>query len=348
MSLASLILSWGCASLGSRKGENAGIDWYTAVKLYDLQLEDPLRFDEDMVGHAHRLAGSGTDLERLRRLQGALFDDEKFPFEYQSRATLGAIEAYYARHGNCVSATSLFIALGRALDIEVWPIETRTRSFDVEDRSDVLIVTEHVMAAIRGIGGFVLFDFNSQAPRRDIEVQLLTDKEFQTIYLNNLGADALLKGDLERAYRFFSAALALDPARSQTYANLGVVARRRGSAQEALAVYEKGLEAEPDSPAVLNNLAHLYDSLGFHDQAQGALLAADPRSATPYLLLARGELAVRQGKLSQGLKMFRLALKRDSDFVPALVAAAQAYEELGREGRAARLRERAERLKNQH
>ncbi len=347
MSLASLTLSWGCASLGPREGKHAGIDWHTAVKLYDLQLEDPLRFDEDMAGLAHRLAGSGTDLERLRRLQGALFDDEKFPFEYQSNATLGAIEAYHAREGNCVSATSLFIALGRALDIEVWPIETRTSSFDVEDRSDVLIVTEHVMAAIRGIGGFVLFDFNSQAPRRDIEVLLLTDREFQTIYLNNLGTDALLEGDLEAATRLLSAALKLDPGRSQTYANLGVVARRRGDPQEALAIYEKGLEAEPDAPAVLNNLAHLYSSLGLHDEARSALLAADSRSATPHLLLARGELAVRNGDLPQGLRMFRRALKRDPDFVPALIAAAQVYERLGREGRAARLRDRAEELKKQ-
>lgn len=66
---------------------------------------------------ARAAAGEGTDRERLKSLQQFLFDEERFPFEYETRGTYGAQEAFRLRRGNCVSFTSLFIALGRSLGI---------------------------------------------------------------------------------------------------------------------------------------------------------------------------------------------------------------------------------------
>jgi tetratricopeptide (TPR) repeat protein len=327
----------GCASGGSDRQA-----WLREVRRLGLdpdEVIDPVTYSEEMAEVARAAAGEGSERERLHRLQELLTDGERFPFDYEPTATYGAEETFRLRRGNCVSFTSLFVALGRALGI---PLQAALLARgEAEREEDVVVVNTHMVAALRRPDGLTIYDFARERDRPISGLMVIDDVWLSAVYLNNWGTEKLRRGEVQEAAADLELAIRLAPGFTAAYGNLGVARRRAGDPGGALDVYRRALEIDADNPTILNNLASLYRSLGRVAEASAALRAADLADATPFLLIARGDLERAQGHLRKARRFYRRAHRTAPDLPEPLVAIARLELERGRPRAARRALDRA-------
>lgn len=319
-----------------------------ALRLRGVDVEghpDPLETTEEMGEIARRVAGDGDPVDRLDRLQGYLFDDERFPFEY-SRATLTAAEAFRLRKGNCVSFTNLFIALGRSVGLPVLAAGVRVDG-DTQQEDDLVIVSTHVVAVLRDSRGMRIYDFNRGRRGSPIHVQLMDDLWINAIYLNNRGVEALRSGRLEAARGYVEDALRLAPAFVGAWGNLGVIRRRAGDIDGAFGAYLVALRLEPRNGSVRRNIARLYGMLALGGRPPARLDGVDPGHDTD-TLLRRGDAAMSEGRIDSALSSYRRARRLDPERAEPLIAIARVKLYLGRVSAARRILARALSIDPEH
>ena len=298
------------------------------------RVQNPLLVTDEMRAEAARLARLGTDVQRLQSLQTSLFNTREFPFRYDNRRTLTAIEAYTEREGNCLSFTNLFVALARSLGIPATTaLVLRVRGSERE--GDLIVVNTHVVAVYQQAAQVTYYDFDQYRDRRPTAVRPLDDLWITALYLNNRGSDELRAGRPDQALALFEDTVRLAPEFAGGWGNLGVTRRRLGNTTGAFAAYEEALLVDPDNPTVLSNLAALYSSLGKEREARQALAVASVADASPHSLLVRGDLELAQGRAHDALSFYTRARRLDPNLGEAWLASARGALALGRE-RAAR------------
>jgi Flp pilus assembly protein TadD len=306
------------------------------------RIGNPLEYDESMRDAARGAVGAGSALQRLRDLQVYLFDESRFPFDYRSRATYTAREAFDRREGNCVAFTSLFIAMARSIGIDVRAAVITTG--DAEREGDLIIVNQHMVAIYEHSGGATAFDFNLRAERTRLGLELIDDLWVVAIHASNRGVEQLVEGRNEDARRLFETALLLAPDFAPAHGNLGLALRRSGDLEGAFAAYERALDLAPGSPTVLNNVAALYRSLGMEAEAVAALAAAKRKGSTAFMLLVRGDLERREGRTDRAIRLYRRAARVDPELAEPWIAIARAETARGEDAAARKALRKALRI----
>lgn len=302
-------------------------------------LANPIAVTPEMQRLAVQVAGLREPLEQLRRLQGYLFDEGQFPFDYEARGTFTAEEAFTLRRGNCVSFTNLFIGLGRSLGIPLKAALIRRGESEVD--GSLVVVNNHMVALYQHSDGVTVYDFSRNRGELVTSMWIMNDAWITAVFLNNKGVDELRGGRPEDAIRFLETAVQLAPDFTGAYGNLGVAYRQAGDTDRALETYQRALAFEARDPSVLNNLASLLEALGRRDEARDALKAANLKNATPFLLLTRGDLEMSQGHLDEAERLFRRARRLDPRIPEVYLALARLEVRRGRNGAAQRLVEKA-------
>jgi tetratricopeptide (TPR) repeat protein len=306
--------------------ERAGLDPSAIV--------DPIAVSDDLRELAGSVAGEGTVRDRLARLQAHLFDPKAYVFDYETRRTLTAVEAYEAKSGNCVSFTNLFIALGRALDIPVYASVAFTERNE-EEFDDLVVLNSHIVATYTDLRGVLVFDFERRRQSLPVGYRPVNDAWLTAAYHNNLGVERLLAGDLDGAQLLLEVATALAPRFEDALTNLAVVYRRQGDIAAAIDTHLLALLVEPHDRAVRENLNAIY-----------ALLARDGETATG--LLGQGDRELMEGRPGSALRFYRRAAREAPDNADPLVRAARAQVVKGRVGGAKRSLRKALELEPGH
>lgn len=112
----------------------------------------------------------------------------------------------------------------------------------------------------------------------------------KAIELNQAGAYALAKGDLETAEARLALAIEYNPRFTEAWVNLGLVELRRGNVALARHHLEKALGLNPDLPAPHHALGYLEDLVGDGEAAEKhyrAALKVDPGFAAARINLGR-------------------------------------------------------------
>jgi len=305
---------------------------------------NPIEVTPEIRAAADALSGgpAGT-VDQLRRIQEALFDASRFTFDYDAKLTYTAAEALAARRGNCVAFTNLFIAMARARGFRVRAGFVTPRAVG-EKRGDLIYVAAHVVAVYPLHDRAIVFDFYRTREDETPRIRLLDDFELAALYVNNRAVEALGAGDFATAERQLDAVVALAPGFAGAHGNLGVLRRRRGNIEGAFDAYRRALALEPRSPVILGNLAALYLGLGMEREAKDALALADLRRATPYTILARGDLEAADGRFDDARRRYRRAARIAPNIPEPYVALARLAQRTGRPDEARRAAERAVRV----
>ena len=350
LAAAALSLLAGCASSGRRLALNLTPEmWDRTVRELGLDpasIVCPVLATPEMKRAALRYGGTGSDAERLERLQAALLNSRDFAFEYEKVATFTAAEAFEARRGNCVSFSNLLIAFARSIGIPLQAGLVLARG-SAEKEGDLIVLYSHMVAVISFSGdSYSFYDFNREWGRIDTlrELHLIDDLEIAAVALSNRGMAALKEGDVATAQDLLTKALRLGPNLPDLHSNLGIVFWRQGNVDSALATFRRGLDLDPHRAALLQNLAALDLELGRVVEARAALAAASADQASPYLLVVKGDLEYAAGDLKSALRSYKKAHSRDGSLVSPLIGIARVERSLGRTDAARKALEKARRL----
>jgi Tfp pilus assembly protein PilF len=302
---------------------------------------NPMAVTPEMALVARDLAGPGHGEEHLDRLREALLFGKTFSFEYEKFTTFTATEAFEARRGNCVSFTNLFIALGRAVGSRLQAALVSARGTS-EQQGDLVVTHNHMVAVLaKPNGGAKVFDFYQAVEEPKGPLVLLDDLGVAGVRASNLGVAHLGVGEYAEARRDLEIAVKLAPRLGALWANLGLAAWRMGDSTAAFAAYRRGLELDPESPPLHQNLAALYINLGRRAEARAALASIDSTRASPYVFLVRGDLDLAGGDAKAAIANYRRAARVDSKLAEPWLRIARAELVRGRPAAARKAAERA-------
>jgi tetratricopeptide (TPR) repeat protein len=274
-----------------------------------------------------RVNPSGSEHRRTTAILDFVFAD--LDLQYELVPTRNAIETFEARSGNCLSFVNLFVGIARSVHLNPFYVEVR----DLQKwsfRDGVVLSQGHIVAGMYVDGELRTYDFLPYEPKSYRDFDPIDDVTAMAHYYNNLGAEALLAGDLDTAGKNLDIAVELAPEFAKAINNYGVYLLRRQRIDEAIALYERSLEVDPTNVAMLSNLARAYQTAGDAVRADALLgQIEDSNQRNPYFFVYRGELALAQGDTARALEYMAQALRRDSNLPEVHVGLAKVYIALG-------------------
>jgi tetratricopeptide (TPR) repeat protein len=293
-----------------------------------------------------RVNPSGSQDRRTSAILDFVFAD--LALTYELVPTRNAVETFDARTGNCLSFVNLFVGVARSVRLNPFYVEVR----DLQRwnfRDGAVLSQGHIVAGMYVDGDLRTFDFLPYEPKSYRDFEPIDDLTAMAHYYNNLGAEALLAGDLDSAGRNLDIAVELAPEFDKAVNNLGVYFLRRDRIGEAIALYEDALASDPANVAMLSNLARAYQLAGRAEEAEALLgLVEDTNQRNPYFFVYRGELALARGDTQTALDYMVKALRRDSNLPEVHVGLAKVYVALADLEKARHHIERALRLDATH
>lgn len=269
--------------------------------------------DEMRAFVAEHVADARTERERLRRLLAGMVTSGLMSIDYDDSTTKTARETFHDRVGNCISFTSLFVALAREADLDV-----TIQTVDVPPvwfaDSDLVILNDHVNALVtQRFETRIVVDFNATELKGDYDTKPVSDTYAHSLYFNNVAMDALRDGDHEGAFRLLKKAIQTYPDIAGNWANLGVIYSRNGRPEHAIRAYAKALQVDSRHPQTLTNLASLYRSLGDEETAERyANRIRRYNDRNPYYHYYQALASYQEGELDEATAHLNRALRLKS------------------------------------
>jgi tetratricopeptide (TPR) repeat protein len=223
-----------------------------------LPADDPLALDAEIKESVDAyVRASASTRERLRLVQDYL--GSRIGFQYAPSRSLTARDAWRERRGDCVSYTSLFVALARHVGLRAYFVHVR-EVHEYYERAGRFFVSSHV-AVGHGSGPEArvidlskdLSLWREMGDWRLAAYRSIDDVDAVALYYSNIAVDWMLAGRIEDAERLLRFWRARAPRMVELHNNLGVALNRRGRHAEALAVLQGGIEAFPTFKPLYTN-----------------------------------------------------------------------------------------------
>jgi Flp pilus assembly protein TadD len=291
------------------------------------ELVVPFEPNETIRSQADLFRGQPSDLRRLNRVLEFIF--QELDLRYALNPTRSAVDTLSSQRGNCLSFVNLFVSMAREVGLNPFYVEV-TDYQKWSHRAGMVVSQGHIVAGMYLDGELKTYDFLPWRPKAYKEFEPIDDLAAAAHFYNNLGAEALLAGDLERARQLLETAAAIDVRTAKPLNNLGVALARAGDRAGALTAYAKALEVAPDDSMVMTNLARLYQ-LGGDEDAADELLARVEASNTsnPFFYLYQSDVALARGNQQAALDYATRALRLDTESPEVHVGLVKIYLALG-------------------
>jgi Flp pilus assembly protein TadD len=280
---------------------------------------------------ANQIGDAKDPSVKLRRLMRGMQDAGLLSLEYANDVTRTARATFRERRGNCLSFTMLFVSLAReaGLDVDYQLVDIPpTWSND----SGMIVVNTHINTRISmPFGRDYAVDFNQSTFDEKYESHVVSDAYALALFYNNLGAEALIRGDYDLSFRAFRAAIAAEPKMSDAWTNLGLLYARQQRYQHADAAYQRALVVNPRIGTVLTNLVSLHTTLGNDDLAESYRERVRRyQEKNPYYHYAFAQQAFDEKDFGHALANVKRALQLKADDAEFHRLQALTYLELGR------------------
>lgn len=270
-----------------------------------------------------RLNPSGSETRRAAEITDFVFYN--LDLRYALRPTRDAVATFRAREGNCLSFVNLFVGIARSTRLNAFYVEV----VDAQrwSRAQGMVLSQgHIVAGVNVGGSLRTYDFLPYSAKSYRDFKPIDDLTAAAHYYNNLGAEALLEGDLVRALANVELAAEIVPTFVKAINNLGVILLRQGDEAGAERTYRRGLAIAPDDPPLLMNLLRL-------GQRRGRLAEVEPlvarleelKVSNPFFYLFRGYEALADGNETGALEFMTEALRKESELPEVHVGLAEVY-----------------------
>ncbi len=248
-----------------------------AVRADELPDRQLLDLDREMKAFAlDATANFRSQHTRLRRLLGTMINSGLLSLDYQGEATLTARETFYARRGNCLAFTNLFVALAREAGLQATYQQVDIPEVWTGD-GDLAMLNLHVNVLVRvdtpSFAGrtapsgpndyrdFVV-DFNEARFQTLYTQRPVSDEYVEALFYNNLAVNAMRAGEIREAMVYFAKAIRAHQEVPAVWTNLGVLYARNRAPAYAESAYHQALRIDGSYNPAIGNLARLYEQRG--------------------------------------------------------------------------------------
>ncbi len=256
----------------------------------------------------------GTDVFRMQQLIDAMMGSTSFKLEYDENTRIAA-ETFRLQRGNCLSFTTLFVALARGVGLKADFQEVEIPP-DWSTRENVFVLNRHVNVIVRlGASGSRAIDFNIGDFKSTYEVDKISDRRAVAHFFNNMGVERMQTGEIADAVAFFRRAIIDgDGDFSPPWTNLGMLYRKHGYYEHAEAAYLQALKIDKEDDVAMSNLVSLYERNGEPEKLQIYQKKVDKhRLRNPHLRYSLARDAFSDGDYDVAIEHLKSATRRVND-----------------------------------
>jgi len=274
---------------------------------------------------AHVARGASRAV-RVRQLASAIVDASRFGLAYDE-TTRTAPETFRTRRGNCLSFSSMFVAMARrvGLDARYQEVDVppdwsfRDGTFVLNRHVNVLVDLGSSASSDTRLGSLVrsatqgahVVDFNMDDFRTAYDRRPISDGRALAHFYNNLAVERMGADDTASALAYFRRAARHDPLFSPAWTNLGILYLRRGHPGHAEAAYLQALKADGGDLVAMSNLASLYERQADAERAAAyRSRVAGHRQRNPYYRYQIAREAFEAGDYDAAIGHLDYAIRR--------------------------------------
>lgn len=270
--------------------------------------EEMRQFIADEVGSAR------VPTTKFRRMFRGLTQQGYFNGTYIADSTRTAAQTFKQKSGNCLSYTSLFIALAREAGMDAsFQVVSVPSSWDAD--SGYLIRYTHVNVVLRGFaydtkyGSDFSVDFNDVLPDPDYPRRPISDVEATSLFYANVSVQNMRAGDMRPAFVYLKKAIELSPGNADHWINLGAFYAKQDSNDAAVASYNVALSLDRGHRGAISGLGRTHQQLGNLEEAE--LYNSQVRryrERNPYFHFAIAQSEYEQGRYQAALAAINTAI----------------------------------------
>lgn len=278
---------------------------------------DVLAVTAEMEAFLERYILPYANLEtRLHLLTLAVTSSGVLGFDYDEDRTLTAAQAFATRSGNCIGFANMMIALAREAGLEADYQEVYQRPEWIT-REDTLLLIKHINVVVSSPKYSYVVDVSGVRIKPTARRRIIPDPYAKALYYNNIGAEALLGGELPLAWAYLVTAIDTEPRLTDPWINLGVVYGRNEQFNEAELVYRTALQIDASEYSAMNNLYEVYLVQDNLDAAEDLRIKVEKyRKNNPYYLMKLSEESLQQGQFEESISLLQQAIrKNDNDHI---------------------------------
>lgn len=237
-------------------------------------------------------------------------------FDYRGD-TYNAQLAIDKRSGNCLSLAILSTAFTKLAKLN-YKYNLVHAAPIFEEYGNLQILSSHVNLTIydepRDQAGIVLMPakvvIDYFRTSSSVVSSKVSETELQIMYWHNLTGDALLDGDLDKAFTYTKQAYDLDPLYPETLNFLAILYNRRGFSERAYQLYDFMLTNKLYTFTAIDNFASLLRSRGETARADSiAELVVHINNDNPYTWMHRGIKSAEQNDYRLAENYFKKSIK---------------------------------------
>ena len=251
---------------------------------------------------------------RMTLLMDAVSANGMLGFDYDDGLTLTASEAFEARAGNCIGFANMMVALSRAADLRATYQEV-FRQPEWLSREETILLVKHINVVLESGGYTYVMDVSGLRISPNARRRIIDDDYAKALYLNNIGADALVQNNLPTAHAYISKAIETEPLLTDSWVNMGVVLGRNEQLDDAATSLRNALGIDNFEYAAMSNLYEVYIAQEkFAEAAELEQKVERYRQKNPYYLLQLSEEALLEARFEESIELLARAIKKkDND-----------------------------------
>ena len=228
--------------------------------------------------------------------------------------------------------TNLFIAMARYSGIDAhYHLVSARPTWD--QSGNTLIWTRHINSTgVLRNGDRYILDFLPQLRAVRDDMETVSDQYAQAIYYNNLGAEAILNRQFDKALGYLRLALDVEPRMADVWNNMGATQNRLKRADLAKASFQQAILLDAFNNTAMSNLSRIYFAEGnvelgnyFSDRVAGY------RNKNPFYRYAKARSALLVQDYAKAREELNAAIRLKKDEAGFFDALAEVYVGLGDE-----------------
>lgn len=250
---------------------------------------------------------------RLHLLISAVSSGGVLGFDYDESLTLTASDAFDRRAGNCIGFANMMIALARRAGLKAEYQEV-FRQREWSSYEDTMLLIKHINVIVKSRSYTYVLDASSAKINPNTRRRIIGDDYAKALYLNNIGAVALLNNDLPTAHAYLSKAIDTEPRMTDPWVNMGVVFGRNEQMDDAEMAFHRALEIDDSEYSALSNLYEVYIAQEDLESAEKLQAKVEKyRNKNPYYLLKLSDEALELAHFEESMSLLERAIKKKKD-----------------------------------